>query len=70
MLKGVKAGAVIKKPDTKNPMENVATNVLNYITMNEGGHRRYGMGFISVQVSKVHGSVLPSSHNMLLLASH
>ena len=56
MLEGLKASA--KKEDKnedkkKNPVAEVADNVLEYIHMKEGGHFQYGMGFLASQVKDI-----------------
>ena len=53
MLEGLKAG---KKKEEKNedkdtsPEGEVVNNILEYIHMKDGGHFRYGMGFLASQV--------------------
>ena len=52
MVKGVKPGAIMKKneKDKITSLDTVANNVVDYIMMPEGGHFRYGMGYMFSQV--------------------
>ena len=50
MVKGVKSGAVLKKDEKNSSLDIVVNNVVDYIKMPEGGHNRYGMGYMFSQV--------------------
>ena len=52
MVKGVKRGSIMKKNEKeKNSyLETVANNVVDYLMMPQGGHYRYGMGYMFSQV--------------------
>ena len=55
MVKGVKPGAIMKKneKDKITSLDTVANNVVDYIMMPEGGHFRYGMGYMFSQVCNI-----------------
>ena len=52
MVKGVKPGTIMKKSekDKNTYLETVANNVVDYLMMPQGGHYRYGMGYMFSQV--------------------
>ena len=50
MVKGVKSGTVIKKDEKNSSLVTVVNNVVDYLKMPEGGHTRYGMGYMFSQV--------------------
>ena len=56
MLKGLKASKKKEEKSEdkkKNPEEDVADNIIEYIHMKEGGHLQYGLGFLASQVKDV-----------------
>ena len=50
MLKGLRSGIRTKNRNDSNPIEVVAHNLVSYINLKGGGHRRYGTGFFVCQV--------------------
>ena len=57
MIKGIlgKTELTMTKESYNQQVQKVATDVGTYIQMKEGGHNKYGLGYLMAQVSHVIG---------------